>query len=189
MNEQVVRFILTITLRHILSPIGLDSDESYEGVSEASFKDALVFDGSSQKDNGSVPQENGIKKHRYCWIPAPHSICKCVCVCVFVCLSCIMCSPETIWSFLLNLIQCEGQGHNFYWLGLDATWLIALYLIFHLQIFMLSFVDIYYNTFFLTKFCHATELYTAIVAWKMTGRHGCKLKRWAHFITITNAFS
>ncbi|AWP09357.1 Oxysterol-binding protein isoform 2 [Scophthalmus maximus] len=43
---------------------GLDSDESYEGVSEASFKDALVFDGSSKKNNGSVPQENGIKKHR-----------------------------------------------------------------------------------------------------------------------------
>uniref|UniRef100_A0A4W6DQM6 Oxysterol-binding protein n=1 Tax=Lates calcarifer TaxID=8187 RepID=A0A4W6DQM6_LATCA len=43
---------------------GLDSDESYEGVSEASFKDALVFDSSSQKNNGSVPQENGIKKHR-----------------------------------------------------------------------------------------------------------------------------
>ncbi|XP_023257366.1 oxysterol-binding protein-related protein 2-like [Seriola lalandi dorsalis] len=49
---------------------GLDSDESYEGVSEASFKDALVFDGSSQKDNGSVPQENGIKKHRKS-LPAP----------------------------------------------------------------------------------------------------------------------
>lgn len=48
---------------------GLDSDESYEGVSEASFKDALVFDSSSQKKNGSVPQENGIKKHRYCCIP------------------------------------------------------------------------------------------------------------------------
>ncbi|KAM4563825.1 oxysterol-binding protein-related protein 2-like isoform 1-T2 [Odontesthes bonariensis] len=43
---------------------GLDSDESYEGVSEASFKDAQVFDCSSQKNNGSVPQENGIKKHR-----------------------------------------------------------------------------------------------------------------------------
>ncbi|GLD45493.1 oxysterol-binding protein-related protein 2-like protein, partial [Lates japonicus] len=43
---------------------GLDSDESYEGVSEASFKDALVFDSGSQKNNGSVPQENGIKKHR-----------------------------------------------------------------------------------------------------------------------------
>lgn len=49
---------------------GLDSDESYEGVSEASFKDALVFDGSSHKDNGSVPQENGIKKHRKS-LPAP----------------------------------------------------------------------------------------------------------------------
>lgn len=45
---------------------GLDSDESYEGVSEASFKDALVFD-SSQKNNGSV---NGIKKHRTS-LPAP----------------------------------------------------------------------------------------------------------------------
>ncbi|XP_042265622.1 oxysterol-binding protein-related protein 2-like [Thunnus albacares] len=49
---------------------GLDSDESYEGVSEASFKDALVFDSSSQKKNGSVPQENGIKKHRTS-LPAP----------------------------------------------------------------------------------------------------------------------
>ncbi|XP_022063358.2 oxysterol-binding protein-related protein 2-like [Acanthochromis polyacanthus] len=49
---------------------GLDSDESCEGVSEASFKDAQVFDGSSQKNNGSVPQENGIKKHRTS-LPAP----------------------------------------------------------------------------------------------------------------------
>lgn len=49
---------------------GLDSDESYEGVSEASFKDALVFDGSAQKNNGTVPQENGIKKHRTS-LPAP----------------------------------------------------------------------------------------------------------------------
>ncbi|XP_075882281.1 oxysterol-binding protein-related protein 2-like isoform X1 [Nelusetta ayraudi] len=49
---------------------GLDSDESYEGVSESSFKDALVFDGSSQKNNGSVPQQNGIKKHRES-LPAP----------------------------------------------------------------------------------------------------------------------
>ncbi|XP_062282737.1 oxysterol-binding protein-related protein 2-like [Scomber scombrus] len=49
---------------------GLDSDESYEGVSEASFKDALVFDSNSQNKNGSVPQENGIKKHRTS-LPAP----------------------------------------------------------------------------------------------------------------------
>ncbi|XP_070766535.1 oxysterol-binding protein-related protein 2b [Enoplosus armatus] len=49
---------------------GLDSDESYEGVSEASFKDALVFDSSSQKNNGSVTQENGIKKYRTS-LPAP----------------------------------------------------------------------------------------------------------------------
>ncbi|CAB1445515.1 unnamed protein product [Pleuronectes platessa] len=48
---------------------GLDSDESYEGVSEASFKDALVCD-SSRKNNGSVPQENGLKKHRKS-LPAP----------------------------------------------------------------------------------------------------------------------
>ncbi|XP_076133442.1 oxysterol-binding protein-related protein 2b [Alosa pseudoharengus] len=41
---------------------GLDSDESCEGMSEASFKDA-VADGA-QKNNGSVPQENGIKKRR-----------------------------------------------------------------------------------------------------------------------------
>lgn len=43
---------------------GLESDESYEGLSEASFKDAQGIDSSSQKNNGSVPQENGIKKHR-----------------------------------------------------------------------------------------------------------------------------
>ncbi|XP_069550024.1 oxysterol-binding protein-related protein 2-like [Brachyistius frenatus] len=49
---------------------GLDSDESYEGVSEASFKDAQVFDGSSQKNNGSVLQKNGIKKHRTS-LPSP----------------------------------------------------------------------------------------------------------------------
>uniref|UniRef100_A0A6Q2XN55 Oxysterol-binding protein n=1 Tax=Esox lucius TaxID=8010 RepID=A0A6Q2XN55_ESOLU len=42
----------------------LDSDESYEGTSEASFKDAVVYDGT-QGNNGSVPQENGIRKHRY----------------------------------------------------------------------------------------------------------------------------
>uniref|UniRef100_A0A3P8V687 Oxysterol-binding protein n=1 Tax=Cynoglossus semilaevis TaxID=244447 RepID=A0A3P8V687_CYNSE len=54
----------------LLFPKGLDSDESYEGVSEASFKDALVFDSSRQKNNGSVPQENGIKKHRTS-LPAP----------------------------------------------------------------------------------------------------------------------
>lgn len=46
-----------------LSSSGLDSDESCEGGSESSFKDALV-DGGSQKNNGSVPQKNGIKKHR-----------------------------------------------------------------------------------------------------------------------------
>ncbi|KAM4610354.1 oxysterol-binding protein-related protein 2-like [Polymixia lowei] len=49
---------------------GLDSDESYEGVSEASFKDAVVFDPSGQRNNGSVLQENGIKKHRTS-LPAP----------------------------------------------------------------------------------------------------------------------
>ncbi|XP_040049277.1 oxysterol-binding protein-related protein 2 [Gasterosteus aculeatus] len=49
---------------------GLDSDESYEGMSEASFKDAVVFDGSSQKKNGSVAQENGIRKHRTS-LPSP----------------------------------------------------------------------------------------------------------------------
>lgn len=54
-----------IPVSHLLfHPTGLDSDESYEGVSEASFKDALVFEGGNQKNNGSVPQENGIKKHR-----------------------------------------------------------------------------------------------------------------------------
>ncbi|XP_016333161.1 oxysterol-binding protein-related protein 2-like isoform X1 [Sinocyclocheilus anshuiensis] len=48
---------------------GLDSDESCEGTSEASFKDAVVYDGA-QKNNGAVPQENGIKKHRSS-LPAP----------------------------------------------------------------------------------------------------------------------
>uniref|UniRef100_A0AAY4DSL7 Oxysterol-binding protein n=1 Tax=Denticeps clupeoides TaxID=299321 RepID=A0AAY4DSL7_9TELE len=47
---------------------GLDSDESCEGISEASFKDAMVFDGT--QNNGSVPQENGIKKRRTT-LPAP----------------------------------------------------------------------------------------------------------------------
>uniref|UniRef100_A0A672MVJ5 Oxysterol-binding protein n=1 Tax=Sinocyclocheilus grahami TaxID=75366 RepID=A0A672MVJ5_SINGR len=42
---------------------GLDSDESCEGTSEASFKDAVVYAGA-QKNNGAVPLENGIKKHR-----------------------------------------------------------------------------------------------------------------------------
>uniref|UniRef100_A0AAY5KNL6 Oxysterol-binding protein n=1 Tax=Esox lucius TaxID=8010 RepID=A0AAY5KNL6_ESOLU len=49
--------------------LGLDSDESYEGTSEASFKDAVVYDGT-QGNNGSVPQENGIRKHRTT-LPAP----------------------------------------------------------------------------------------------------------------------
>ncbi|KAM9341849.1 oxysterol-binding protein-related protein 2-like [Pholidichthys leucotaenia] len=49
---------------------GLESDDSCEGLSEASFKDAQLFGGSSQKNNGSVPQENGIKKHRTS-LPAP----------------------------------------------------------------------------------------------------------------------
>ncbi|XP_030624506.1 oxysterol-binding protein-related protein 2b [Chanos chanos] len=48
---------------------GLESDESCEGTSEASFKDAVVFDGS-EKNNGSVPQENGITKRRT-KLPAP----------------------------------------------------------------------------------------------------------------------
>lgn len=56
--------------RALVSSSGLDSDESCEGGSESSFKDALA-DGGSQKNNGSVPQKNGMKKHRYCCIPAP----------------------------------------------------------------------------------------------------------------------
>ncbi|XP_057683887.1 oxysterol-binding protein-related protein 2-like [Corythoichthys intestinalis] len=47
---------------------GLDSDESYEGVSESSYKDALVYD--SSRNNGSKAQENGLKKHRTS-LPAP----------------------------------------------------------------------------------------------------------------------
>nr|XP_046188610.1 oxysterol-binding protein-related protein 2-like isoform X3 [Oncorhynchus gorbuscha]XP_046188611.1 oxysterol-binding protein-related protein 2-like isoform X3 [Oncorhynchus gorbuscha]XP_046188612.1 oxysterol-binding protein-related protein 2-like isoform X3 [Oncorhynchus gorbuscha]XP_046188613.1 oxysterol-binding protein-related protein 2-like isoform X3 [Oncorhynchus gorbuscha]XP_046188614.1 oxysterol-binding protein-related protein 2-like isoform X3 [Oncorhynchus gorbuscha]XP_046188615.1 len=47
---------------------GLDS-ESDEGTSEASFKDAVVYDGT-QRNNGSLPQENGIRKHRTT-LPAP----------------------------------------------------------------------------------------------------------------------
>lgn len=65
--------IIDYIMKHFFPHTGLDSDESYEGVSEASFKDAQVFESSSQKNNGSVPQENGIKKHRYCCIPAPPS--------------------------------------------------------------------------------------------------------------------
>lgn len=41
---------------------GLDSDESCEGTSEASFKDAVV-DAGAEKHNVPV-QENGIKKRR-----------------------------------------------------------------------------------------------------------------------------
>uniref|UniRef100_A0A8B9LT57 Oxysterol-binding protein n=1 Tax=Astyanax mexicanus TaxID=7994 RepID=A0A8B9LT57_ASTMX len=48
---------------------GLDSDESCEGTSEASFKDAIV-DHGAEKNNGTIPQENGIKKRRYS-LPAP----------------------------------------------------------------------------------------------------------------------
>lgn len=55
--------------RALVSSSGLDSDESCEGGSESSFKDALA-DGGSQKNNGSVPRKNGMKKHRYCCIPA-----------------------------------------------------------------------------------------------------------------------
>ncbi|XP_061910477.1 oxysterol-binding protein-related protein 2b [Entelurus aequoreus] len=49
---------------------GLESDESYEGVSESIYKDALVFGSSSRKNNGSKPQENGVRKHRTS-LPAP----------------------------------------------------------------------------------------------------------------------
>lgn len=52
----------------LLCGSGLDSDESCEGTSEGSFKDAVVFAGA-QKNNGVVPQENGIKKRRYGQIP------------------------------------------------------------------------------------------------------------------------
>uniref|UniRef100_A0A8C6TCR4 Oxysterol-binding protein n=1 Tax=Neogobius melanostomus TaxID=47308 RepID=A0A8C6TCR4_9GOBI len=64
----------------------LDSDESCEGVSEASFKDAQV----SLKNNGLVPQENGIRKHRTS-LPAP------------------MCPRNTIsvWSILKKCIGLE----------------------------------------------------------------------------------
>lgn len=41
---------------------GLDSDESCEGTSEASFKDAVV-DAGAEKNSGTV-HENGIKKRR-----------------------------------------------------------------------------------------------------------------------------
>ncbi|KAI1890269.1 hypothetical protein AGOR_G00152000 [Albula goreensis] len=48
---------------------GLESDESYEGVSEASFKDALVFEGG-QDDSDTPLQENGVRKRRTS-LPAP----------------------------------------------------------------------------------------------------------------------
>ncbi|XP_006639683.1 oxysterol-binding protein-related protein 2b [Lepisosteus oculatus] len=51
---------------------GLESDESCEGTSETSYKDAIVFDGGniSQSKNGTTPQENGIKQRRTT-LPAP----------------------------------------------------------------------------------------------------------------------
>ncbi|XP_029519987.1 oxysterol-binding protein-related protein 2-like isoform X1 [Oncorhynchus nerka] len=48
---------------------GLDSDESYEGASEASFKDAGVYD-VTPRSNGSTSPENGIRKRRTT-LPAP----------------------------------------------------------------------------------------------------------------------
>ncbi|XP_061076064.1 oxysterol-binding protein-related protein 2-like isoform X1 [Conger conger] len=48
---------------------GLESDESYEGVSEASFKDAIVFEGT-QEDSDGLPQENGVRERRTT-LPAP----------------------------------------------------------------------------------------------------------------------
>lgn len=39
---------------------GLDSDESCEGTSEASFKDAVAYDGA-QKNNGAVPQRTELR--------------------------------------------------------------------------------------------------------------------------------
>uniref|UniRef100_A0A8C8J8X8 Oxysterol-binding protein n=1 Tax=Oncorhynchus tshawytscha TaxID=74940 RepID=A0A8C8J8X8_ONCTS len=48
---------------------GLDSDESYEGTSEASFKDAGVYD-VTPRSNGSTSPENGIRKRRTT-LPAP----------------------------------------------------------------------------------------------------------------------
>lgn len=73
--QQHDKTLKTLSLSPSPPPSGLDSDESYEGVSESSFKDALVFDGGSQKNNGSVPQQNGIKKHRSRHIPP---LCFCV---------------------------------------------------------------------------------------------------------------
>ncbi|CAL8306281.1 unnamed protein product [Gadus morhua 'NCC'] len=49
---------------------GLDSDESSESMSEASFKEATAMDYGSQTKNGSIRRENGTKKHRTA-LPAP----------------------------------------------------------------------------------------------------------------------
>lgn len=43
---------------------GLESDESYEGVSEASFKDAIVFEGTQEDSDGPL-QENGVRQRRW----------------------------------------------------------------------------------------------------------------------------
>ncbi|KAJ8412287.1 hypothetical protein AAFF_G00145540 [Aldrovandia affinis] len=48
---------------------GLESDESYEGVSEASFKDAVVFEGV-QEGGDTRLQANGVRRHRTA-LPAP----------------------------------------------------------------------------------------------------------------------
>lgn len=52
----------SFSLNHYFCVTGLDSDESCEGASEASFKDAVV-DAGAEKNNVTV-QENGIKKRR-----------------------------------------------------------------------------------------------------------------------------
>lgn len=85
------------TLMTLSAHSGLDSDESYEGVSESSFKDALVFDGSSQKNNGSVPQQNGIKKHRSGRIPP-------LFICVFV----------RLYSFTRHEVPASGRVRHFH---------------------------------------------------------------------------
>lgn len=105
-EDDMVRISMTSVFFecHIsFSSAGLESDESCEGLSEASFKDAQGIDSSSQKNNGSVPQENGIKKHRYSCIPHPHSIC-CVCTCLWI--STLLVKNKWVkWNIF-------GQGHN-----------------------------------------------------------------------------
>lgn len=90
---------------------GLDSDESCEGTSEASFKDAVVYDGA-KKNNGAVPQENGIKKRRSGQIPVPWPIYSSLCslslslISLFLFFLSLDSYAYSSFSFMYNLHIC-----------------------------------------------------------------------------------